>query len=84
MFTDDYCSKTRERIDEVKTIRERKKCKNEKPLPKDEIGSFIRADSQYCLNLYGNWPKKKKKEKKGNFSNSSHSSLLSVTALFKI
>ena len=59
MFTDDSCSKTEERIDQVKTIRERKKCKNEKSFLKGEVGMFTRNDSQYCLKLYDNWPKEK-------------------------
>lgn len=59
MFTDDYCCKTEERIDQVKTARERKKHKTEKLFLKGEVGLFIRADSQHCLKLYGNWPKKK-------------------------
>lgn len=68
-------AKTKEKIDQVKTISKGEKCKNEKPFLKDKAGLFIRADSQYYLKLYDNLPKKKKKR---SFSNSSHSSLPSI------
>lgn len=53
--------KTKERINQVKTTSDGKKCKNEKPFLKDEVQLFNRADSQYCLKHYDNMPKKEKK-----------------------